>query len=208
LKYSILNLNPGYDQWHIIRKKQTFKNVNRADKVLKVISGKGLNLSRLFHNLDFEDYECMNVSGGMIGSMIEHCSKEEGLNCLYYHINEASRINFCIIDEAGGKSESYNDPGPMLSGAEVNGLLNYLKGYINKRRNTAIVISGAPCRGVDVESFKALLKHIYDCGSKVIVDVSGRWLKAATAYPIDMLKVNREEFLEAFAFDALFLRKN
>jgi len=202
LEYSILNLNPGYDQWHIIQEKPAFKNVYRADKVLKVASGKGLNLSRLFHHLNFEGYECMNVSGGMIGSMIEHYSKEEGLNCLYHPIAEESRINFCIIDEVSGKVESYNDPGPMLSGAEVNDLLNYLKRYIDKRRNTAIVISGAPCRGFDIESFKTLLKHAFDCGSKIIVDVAGCWLEAATTYPIYILKVNREEFYEAFKLDA------
>jgi len=202
IKYTILNLNPGYDQWHIIQKEQTLKNVYRADKVLKIISGKGLNLSRLFHNLNFKEYECINISGGMTGNIISHFSEKEGLSCLYYRITEESRINFCIIDEYKGSVVSYNDPGPMLSEAECGTLIDYLKKYIDKHRDTNIVISGAPCRGFEIEGFQGLLKNIFESGIKIIVDIAGQWLKVAVEYPIYMLKVNREEFFEAFKLDA------
>jgi len=208
MKYSIWNLNPGYDQWHIIKKEQTLKNVNRADKVLKRISGKGLNVSRLLHNLNFEEYECINLLGGVTGTIISLLSKREMLNCLDYCINEESRINFCIMDEHKGKVTSYNDPGPMISKIELHNFIHYLEKYIEIYHDSAIVISGAPCRGFEVESFQKLLKKIFDCGNKIIVDVAGIWLKAAVEYPISILKVNREEFFEAFRIDAFIFTEN
>ena len=114
-RYFILSLNPGYDQWHIVRSRPAVQNVFRADEVLHIISGKGLNVARALKNLACKEYVCMNILGGKTGEIIRDLGRKEHLNCLEYRIAGESRINTCVMLEYDKKTLSYNDPGPVLS---------------------------------------------------------------------------------------------
>lgn len=201
-KYFILNLNPGYDQWHVIRKKPAVSNVFRADEVQRVISGKGLNVARVLNNLGYREYVCLNILGGETGRIISEQSKAEHLNCLEFHIHEESRINTCVTLEYEGKTISYNDPGPILSGEEVLGLIGFVKERIRAGGPWAVVVSGAPCRGITEGDFRKILDCATVQGDELIIDVAGEWLRVASEFPLKMMKVNREEFNEAFQMDA------
>lgn len=207
-KYLILNMNPGFDQWHMIRKEPTVQGVYRADHVLRMISGKGLNVARVLRNLGFLDYTCVNILGGRIGSIISELSIEEHLNCLEYYIGGESRINTCVMMEYNKETISYNDPGPVLTREEVSGFRRFLIEKASGMEDTAAVISGAPCQGMTARDFLELLEAMRQQGHELIVDVSGVWLEMASRYPLKLLKVNREEFREAFDIDAFLFTED
>ncbi|GKH33333.1 PfkB family carbohydrate kinase [Muricomes sp. OA1] len=206
-RYFILSLNPGYDQWHIVRSRPAVQNVFRADEVLHIISGKGLNVARALKNLACKEYVCMNILGGKTGEIIRDLGRKEHLNCLEYRIAGESRINTCVMLEYDKKTLSYNDPGPVLSREEVSGLKILLKGIMDSEEKQSFVISGAPCRGISEQDFREILEYGVYKGHRFAVDVSGNWLKAAGDYPLSLMKVNREEFQEAFQLDAFLFTK-
>ena len=200
--YIILSMNPGYDQWHVIYNPPVIDGVYRADKVFRFVSGKGLNVARVLKNLGFEGYVCVNIIGGGTGEIISRRSKEEGICCREFRISEESRINTCVMMEYSHESVSYNEPGPKLSRDEVKQFKDYLSVQLRKERDCDVVISGAPCRGITEDDFRDILSLITAEGNELIVDVSGRWLQIAAEFPLRLLKVNREEFKEAFYMDA------
>lgn len=201
-KVLILSLNPGYDQWHIVRKEPSERNVFRSDEVYRIISGKGLNVARVLHNLKYENYKCINIVGGKIGEIISERSEAEGLRCINFYVDDESRINTCVMLEFAEKILSYNEPGPVFSKEETAAFKKEFKTYIQGDEKLSIVISGAPCRGISEVDFKMLLSESIRCGHELIIDVSGNWLKLASQFPIKIMKVNRAEFQEAFDIDA------
>jgi len=206
-KYIILNLNPGYDQYHVIRQNQPAMNVNRADEVYRAASGKGLNIARAMHNLGSESYVCINVLGGCLGKLIMQLTRREGIICREFHIKEEARINTCIIDEYKKETVSYNAPGPQMSPVETEQFLEFMK-QILFGQEASVVLSGAPCRGITEEGFRQLMGLVHEHHHRLIVDIAGKWLKMAVEYPIHILKVNREEFQEAFQLDAFIFNNS
>ncbi len=195
-------MNPGYDQWHVVYNPPVIDGVFRADKVFRFVSGKGLNVARVLKNLGFNGYTCVNIIGGGTGEIISrNCEKEE-IRCIEFRIREESRINTCVMTEYSQTSVSYVEPGPKLSREEVKKYKDFLATALRKERECDIVISGAPCRGITEKDFRDILSIVTSEGNDVIVDISGRWLQIAAEYPLRLLKVNREEFKEAFYIDA------
>lgn len=206
-KYFILSMNPGFDQWHIVHKEPAVQGVFRADEVLRIVSGKGLNVARVLNNMGYYDYVCVNILGGSVGEIISEQCREEGLNCLNYHIASESRINTCVMLEYKKETVSYNDPGPVLLKEEVSGFQEFLIDRLPNQLGSA-VLSGAPSRGISERDYRDILDTVLKCGHELIVDVSGRWLEIASEYPLKLLKVNREEFKEAFQLDAFLFIEN
>lgn len=207
-KYIILSMNPGYDQWHVVYNPPAIENVFRADKVFRFVSGKGLNVARVLKNLNFNDYICVNILGGGTGEIISQKSEEEGINCNEFRIKEESRINTCIMLEYCHESISYNEPGPKLTRQEINNFKKYLSDLLKKEGNCDVVISGTPSRGITEDDFREILSIITAADNELIVDISGRWLQIAAEYPLRLLKINREEFKEAFYMDAFIFDQN
>ncbi|WP_122643310.1 1-phosphofructokinase family hexose kinase [Luxibacter massiliensis] len=243
-KFFILNMNPGYDQWHLICRKPAAENVYRSDEVLRAPSGKGLNTARLLHRVGYEDYVCINILGGGTGRLISELARCEGLHCREYPIQDESRINTCVTLEYGQKTISYNAPGPVMSGKEAEGFTRFLCSCISQeeqksmgegrpaalekrhivpggmpliegkvpespgKEKTGLVISGAPCRGISLEWFQDILGEAALGGQELFVDISGEWLKEAVEFPLQLLKVNREEFKEVFHVDAFLFTED
>lgn len=207
-RYMILSMNPGYDQWHVVYNPPAIDGVFRADKVFRFVSGKGLNVARVLKNLGFNGYICLNIIGGGTGEIISQNSRKEGICCREFRIAEESRINTCIMTEYSHESVSYNEPGPKLSRDEVKKFKEYLSVQLKKERDCDVVISGTPCRGITEDDFREIFALIIAAGNELIVDVSGRWLQIAAEFPLRLLKVNREEFKEAFYLDAFIFDHN
>lgn len=200
--YIILSMNPGYDQWHVVYNPPAIEDVYRADKVFRFVSGKGLNVARVLKNLGFSQYVCVNIVGGGTGEIISMQCRKEGINCREFRVQGESRINTCVMMEYSQKSVSYNEPGPKLTREEAKAFKDYITSIFKREKNCDVIVSGAPCRGITEGDFRDILSIITTNGHNLIVDISGRWLQIAAEYPLSLLKVNRDEFKEAFYIDA------
>lgn len=203
IEFIILSMNPGFDRWLVVHNKPPFETVVRADSVLKLVSGKGINLARVLSTFDFENYECLNIIGGEIGRLIEQSCRTEGLRTTSFYVADESRINFSVIRTFDRTIQTFNEPGPVLSDTEVNGYIDLVKKILLDKEEPYLVISGSASKGFSTAQLTDLIGWASHRGIKVCIDIGGEWLKSVVEHPIELLKINREEFHLAFGFDIL-----
>ena len=201
MKYIILSLNPGFDRWLVVNTPPKLPRVCRADRALSIVSGKGINVARVFAGLGFGDYTVLNLEGGEIGRLIAESCLVEGIKLENFPIAGENRINTTIIKEYEKDTMTYNEPGPSLSSDEAAGFLSLVKKRLDENPGAALVLSGAAPDGFDMNIYLELLKYARESGHGIMADVGGEWLDATLGGPIELLKINREEFALGFGFD-------
>ena len=198
----ILNMNPGWDHWIFVKNPPQFTDVVRADSMFTMVSGKGTNVARVFNTLEFHNYRCMTVVGGLVGERIKQDFEKEHIHAIYHLVTDESRINFCVIREYEQNSlQIFNELGPSLSSSEAKGYIDSVQTLLEGLPLSPLVISGSAVRGITSEYLNSLIAYSVSNNHPVYADIGGEWLKQIVAYPISLLKVNREEFLHAFGID-------
>jgi len=198
----LLNMNPGWDHWLFVKNPPQFTNVVRADSMFTMVSGKGTNVARVFNTLGFHNYRCMTVIGGLVGERIKQDFEKEHIHATYHCVTDESRINFCVIREYEHNAlQIFNEMGPELTLKEAQGFIDSVRKLLDKDPQSPLVISGSAPRGVTSEHLNSLIAYAIGENHPVFADIGGEWLKEIIAYPISLLKVNREEFALAFDID-------
>lgn len=199
--YIILSMNPGFDRWLFVESPSPFERVIRADSALKIVSGKGINVARVFNTLGFGRYICANISGGRIGKLIEEDLSTEGLRVESFPVREDSRINFGLMRTYDRSMQVFNEPGPKIDAAEVRGYISFVQSLILRFPSPTFVISGSAPVGFSAEDLLSLIAWASSHGIDVCADIGGAWLKRAVENPLHTLKINREEFEHGFGID-------
>lgn len=197
----LLSLNPGYDRWLEIRTPSAFERIYRADAVRVVASGKGVNVARCFERMGFDDYAGLMIIGGATGRQLLHATQLEGLKLSPFEIAGDTRVNVTALLTYQQDTLTLNEPGPQMQPEEVEGFLRCYADMLSHYPGAWMVISGSAPRGFDTAAYLRLLSLARDGGHPLTVDISGPWLKASVEGPLETLKINREEFTAAFAFD-------
>jgi len=193
----ILNLNPCYDHWVILKEQPVITNVVRGDKVIKFVDGKGLNLARVMTNvLKFRDYFCINILGGEVGKIIEYECKAEGINTKNFWIKDSNRINTALVYEYEKRMFMINEPGPLMSDEEVEEFKKFFKKNITGV--SRLVVSGSAARGFDGKDLVEIIEFARNKGCRIEVDISGQWLKELIKVSPELLKINADELKVAF----------
>jgi 1-phosphofructokinase len=195
-----LNLNPGYSRWVILEHEPPLKAVVRGDRVLSLAESKGLNLARVFVTLGFEDYLCLSIVGGDIGEIIEKASIRAGIHADFFKIRDESRINTALVHEARKEVSVINEPGPLMSDDEVEGFLRLARSSLDGA--SGLIVSGSAPRGFSERHLRQIVGWAEEAGIPVKADIAGIWLSSLTELPLDLLKLNHEEFLAAFGIQA------
>lgn len=115
-----VTLNPAVDRIFIA---PDFKvnELNRADKVISVPGGKGINVASTLQILGAEALATGFV-GGMTGRFIEDKLREIGVTTNFIHINGETRSNYIILDEKKGRLTQLNEKGPRIQPEEIERL--------------------------------------------------------------------------------------
>ncbi len=199
--YIILSMNPGFDRWLFVESPSPFETVIRADSAIKLVSGKGINVARVFNTLGFGRYICANISGGRIGKLIEEDCRAEGLRVESFNVREDNRINFGVMRTYDRSIQVFNEPGPKLDSGEVKGYISFVQRIISRSAGPVLVISGSAPVGFSAEDLLSLIAWASSHGIDVCADIGGAWLKRAVENPLHTLKINREEFEHGFGID-------
>jgi len=193
----ILNLNPCYDHWIILKKRPAIENVIRGDEVIRLVDGKGLNIARVMTNvLDFKDYFCINVLGGEVGKIIEYECKVEGINTKNFWIKDTSRINTAIVYEYENRMTMINEPGPKMSNQEIGEFKSFFKENLNGV--SRLIISGSAAKGFDGENLVEIIEFARNKGCRIEIDIAGKWLKELIKVSPELIKINADELKVAF----------
>ncbi len=196
----ILNLNPCYDHWVILKRPSEIPNVVRGDEVVRLVDGKGLNIARVFSRvLGFDDYFCINILGGQVGTIIESECNRLGIRTENFWIEDCSRINTALVYEYENRTFMINEPGPVVKKEETEAFIEYFKGKI--RPHMSLVISGSAPRGFENGEMIELVEIAMNSGCCLKVDIAGIWLSRIATLSPELLKINADELKATFGIE-------
>ncbi|OTO01338.1 hexose kinase [Enterococcus sp. 5B3_DIV0040] len=146
--------------------------VNRTNQVSKTAGGKGLNVTRVIHDLK-GDVLATGVLGGFHGAFIAEELKRAGIKHNFTAIREESRDSIAILHE--GNQTEILEAGPTVSKEEQEAFLGNFKEVI---KNAEIVtVSGSLAKGFPSNFYGELVQLTEEQSVKILVDTSGENLK-------------------------------
>jgi 1-phosphofructokinase len=171
--------------------------LNRVKNVIMDAGGKGINVSKTIKALGGETIATGFV-GGTGGILIKKVLEEQGIEADFVEIKSEIRTNLKVV-EADGNVTEFNEPGPLVTEAELEQLTNKLLGYANK--DALFVLAGSIPNGVEKTIYRNLTQRLKEKEAKVFVDADGElFIHALEAGP-DIIKPNRHELEEYFHKD-------
>ena len=171
--------------------------LNRVKNVIMDAGGKGINVSKTIKELGGETI-ATGFIGGTGGILIKRVLEEQGIEADFVEIKSEIRTNLKVV-EADGNVTEFNEPGPLVTEAELEQLFEKLLSYANK--DTLFVLAGSIPNGVDKTVYKTLTQKLKEKEAKVFVDADGElFIHALEAGP-DIIKPNRHELEEYFHKD-------
>lgn len=170
-----ITMNPSIDisyplvSWNV-------DTVNRTDQVSKTAGGKGLNVTRVIHDLK-GDVLATGVLGGFHGAFIADELKRAGIKQKFTDIKEESRDSIAILHE--GNQTEILEAGPTVSYEEQQNCLENFKELIKKAK--IVTISGSLAKGLPSNIYQTLVQLTEEQSIKVLVDTSGESLRQVLA---------------------------
>lgn len=174
---------------------------NRVNYVYKTAGGKGLNVSRVLHQL------CVPVlATGMVGGVLgEFITRQLDEICMPHNfLSISSLTRNCIAILHDGKQTEILEPGPTLTKAEYT---NFIQHFSNLLLETQIVcISGSLAKGVPNTYYIDLIKLcrqnnipcLLDCSNEALLNVLNSSVKPTLIKPnlMELSRVVQQSFTD------------
>lgn len=154
--------------------------------------GKGVNVARALaaHG---RTVKAVLPSGGAEGAQLEALLSSAGLDVLTVPVAGSIRANVTVV-EADGTTTKLNEPGPRLSGDELDALAATL--CVAAASAEWVVLSGSLPPGTPASWYAGIIERLRGTGPRIVVDSSGPPLGGAIGAGPDLVKPNREELAE------------
>lgn len=190
-----VTLNPSVDISYYLDVLE-LDGVNRAKRVSKTAGGKGLNVSKVAHELG-EEVLATGFLGGTIGDFINRQLEERGIRHSFYQIDQESRNCIAILHE--GKQTEVLEAGPTLDKQDEDGFLRHFEQLLSQEPIQVVTISGSAPQGITPELYVGMVKAANERSVPVLLDASGAPLERvlnSEGLRLAGIKPNQEE-LEA-----------
>jgi 1-phosphofructokinase family hexose kinase len=184
-----VTLNPAIDQTLVLERFV-------AGDTLRVKSsrfdpgGKGINVSRVVHELGGESV-AMGFAPGGLGRYIEQTLRSLGVECDFVHTKGEARTNITIIDESRNVHTILSDPGPQTDPRFVEQLFGKLKKRL--KANDWLVLAGSIPPPLSPDIYAEIIDLARDRWVHAVLDADGPALAAGASAKPEMLKGNRRE---------------
>lgn len=187
-----VTLNPSVDIQYRVNHFQE-NHVHRAAAVSKTAGGKGLNVTRVLHQLGEEVTAC-GFAGGPLGSFIEAELNHHGITHKFTPIAGETRNCIAIIHD--GKQTEILESGPVISEKEIEAFLATFQEMMEKVE--IITISGSLPEGVPENFYQQLIDLAIKVNKRVLLDTKSSLIQNAleNQYIPFLIKPNQEEFEE------------
>lgn len=154
--------------------------------------GKGVNVSRALVANGHTSCAVLPL-GGADGELLASLLQSLGIEVAAVPIADGIRSNVTVV-EPDGTVTKLNAPGPQLSAAEVEALLERAVAVTDGA--AWVVGSGSLAPGTPDDLYGRLASSVRAVGARVAVDTSGAALERVLAAGPDVLKPNEEELSE------------
>lgn len=189
-----ITLNPAIDKMVLVDDFGVDK-VNRVTKVQQDPGGKGINVSKMVHNLEGSSIAVM-IAGGHAGGLLKEMLDEIGIQAKVFECDGETRTNIKVCDIKNGTFTDINEPGPQV---DVR-LMKVLDDYLNQvlEAGDIVSLSGSLPKGVPDDIYQRWSNIARIKGAKVILDADGEILKKGIKGKPFMIKPNKEELERCF----------
>ncbi|MDZ7361693.1 MAG: 1-phosphofructokinase family hexose kinase [candidate division KSB1 bacterium] len=172
---------------------------HRAQRVVTIGSGKGINVSRALLQLG-EKTLASGFLGGYTGEQVRKLLDEEKLPHDFIETAGFTRIGFTIFDIKRNDYTAVFEPGPKLRAEEVDRLVKKVNQLLPRCK--ALALCGSmPDAGFDDLYFR-LIQTAHEKNVPVFLDSYHEPLRQGLAARPDFLKPNRDEALQTFGIDS------
>jgi 1-phosphofructokinase family hexose kinase len=189
IKLLCVSLNPAIDR-RIGVSGLRVGAVNRARGVEPAAGGKAAHVAFAATALGAE-VRWLSFLGGAEGESCREGIEARGIAPVVVAIDERTRTNLEIIDEATGEVTEILEPGPLIRDVERAALLREFEREARER--PSVVLSGSLPEGIASSFYAELVKAAKDAGCRVFLDTSGEALAEALEAAPDVIKPNRQE---------------
>jgi tagatose 6-phosphate kinase len=147
---------------------------HRANDVLTLAGGKGINVARALKRLDVP-VVAMGLAGGRTGTrIVEELTSEAILNDFVRIVGE-SRTSTAVVDPTAGTHTEINEWGPKATEPELEMLLEKLQ-YVSRSADMVILAGSLP-RAVRDDWYAAAIRELNRRGVRVALDTEGEPLR-------------------------------
>ena len=171
--------------------------IARASKESIFFGGKGINVSRVLHELGVPSV-AMGFAAGFTGAAIEQGLREAGLDTRFIHLDSGfSRINVKIKAE---KETELNGRGPEIDKRPLDMLL---ESFDTLEDGDTIVLAGSIPAGVDADIYERILMRLAKRDIRTAVDASGQLLLNVLPCRPWLIKPNDAELAALFGRESI-----
>ncbi|HZU69933.1 MAG TPA: 1-phosphofructokinase family hexose kinase [Ktedonobacteraceae bacterium] len=183
-------LNAAIDTTLTVSTPLTLGESYKADSVLKLPGGKGINVARVLHTLGVPVH-VTGLAGGPAGEFIKNGLARSGINATFSPIGGESRTCNAIVEEPNHRVTEINEPGPTISLAEAESFLDLFETLLADA--SCVVLSGSLPPGLPDDYYVPLLRLANMAGLPAVLDTSGEGLLPALAARPLLVKPNATE---------------
>ncbi len=171
--------------------------VYRPEQAFVQAGGKGVNAARVLKMIG-EKAELTGCIGGPTGDWIRR--DLEGMALRPFLMSGESRVCFCINDPVRGTDTVINENGKPLGRRETTRLKKHIERFACGKK--MLLLLGSVVPGVTPADYAGIIRSVQKMGVPVVVDITGKHLKAALSVAPFALKPNLREWQEALATKA------
>lgn len=166
-----VTMNPSIDMAYDLDHLQ-IDQVNRAKAVNKTAGGKGLNVTRVIHQMGY-DVTATGLLGGKFGEYILEKLTAEQITADFTKISGETRNSIALLHD-GGKQTEVLEKGPKITAIERATFLKDFDLLLDK--SDLVTISGSLPQGLSPDFYTELIKLATQKNVAILLDTSGaRW---------------------------------
>ena len=185
-----VTLNPSIDY---IVEVPNFKmgELNRMARDIKLPGGKGINVSRVLHQLE-QPTTALGFLGGFTGDFITNWLSQEEVITQFTPVQDDTRINVKLKSD---QETEINANGPVITEKEAHELLSQ---FDQLTSNDLVVISGNQPASLPKDFYQQIISRIVATGARFVMDTTGQALLDALSFHPLLVKPNHHELADLF----------
>jgi tagatose 6-phosphate kinase len=169
---------------------------HRVRAVHQRAGGKGVNVASVLALMG-HDVVATGFAGGATGSRIRADLDSRSLRHRFVECEGESRRTINVVSAMNAEATIFNEPGPEVSGARWQELLDTLCELVDSTAFAVVVLAGSLPRGLAKDAYAEMITLCRGRSARVIVDTSGAPLLPAISAGPDLAKPNTAELVEA-----------
>ena len=167
---------------------------HRVRAVRQRAGGKGINVARILHAAG-HPVRVGGLAGGATGEILRAELAAVGIPETLVTVAADSRRTMTVVSRATGEATLLNEPGPLVTDAEWQRMLEATRDLVTSMR--VVIMSGSLPPGVPADAYAQLVAVAREAGAITIVDADGATIAAALPAGPDVVMPNATELAAA-----------